>query len=139
MNHTPEPWAVSDYVSDNDGCLESVITALDGSANVAVALDFGDNIPFMRGANARRIVACVNACRGYTTEQLACNILEESDLHAGAGHALALALECLINDCQDLPTQSKWWDIAQQALADWHGLWDKQDPTPPALGKDGWA
>lgn len=70
-NHTPEPWSFSiEEVFDNDGVPESVIRGIDGRACVAVAIDFGPNNPGMREANARRIVACVNACAGVDTELL---------------------------------------------------------------------
>ena len=59
--HTPGLLAVTVEVFDNDGCPETAIQNLDGSATVAVALDFGANNPGLRGANAARIVACWNA------------------------------------------------------------------------------
>lgn len=69
-NHTPEPWSVSEESFDNDGIKESVIRGMDGRAAIAVTLDFGANNPSMREANARRIVACVNACAGISTTSL---------------------------------------------------------------------
>lgn len=68
--HTIEPWRVAEESFDNDGIHESVIRGLDGRAAIAVTLEFGPNNPGMREANARRIVACVNACAGITTEVL---------------------------------------------------------------------
>jgi len=70
MNHTPEPWSVAEESFDNDGIHESVIRGLDGRAAIAVTLEFGANNPGMREANARRIVACVNACAGIETYAL---------------------------------------------------------------------
>ncbi|MBK0415246.1 hypothetical protein JD974_12600 [Chromobacterium haemolyticum] len=67
--HTPEPWCVAETY-DNDGHLETVISAMGDQAAVAVALDFGANNPLMRVANCRRIVACVNALKGVPTETL---------------------------------------------------------------------
>ncbi len=66
--HTPEPWAV--FMSNDDEKLLGV-----GSAET------GEGITDHRGgiwnwddtqgrANARRIVACVNACKGIPTEEL---------------------------------------------------------------------
>ena len=69
QQHTQEPWAVSDEVFDNDGTPETVITGLDGRAAIAVTLDFGLNNLGMREANARRIVAAVNACAGIATHE----------------------------------------------------------------------
>ena len=65
--HTIEPWRVAEESFDNDGSHESVIRGLDGRAAIAVTLEFGPNNPGMREANARRIVACVNACEGIPT------------------------------------------------------------------------
>ena len=67
--HTKEPWIVAEESFDNDGIQESVIRALGGRAVIAVTIEFGENNPNMREANARRIVACVNACAGVTDEQ----------------------------------------------------------------------
>lgn len=35
------------------------------------------------------------------------------------GQRLALELECLLLDTKDLPTVSKWWDSAIDAIFDW--------------------
>ena len=69
-NNTPVPWRVSEETFDNDGIKESVIRGLNGRAAIAVTLDFGQNNPDMREANARRIVACVNACAGISNDNL---------------------------------------------------------------------
>lgn len=34
-------------------------------------------------------------------------------------HRMALELECLLMDTKDLPTVSKWWDSAHEALEQW--------------------
>lgn len=70
MEHTKEPWHVAEESFDNDGIQESVIRGMQGRAAIAVTIDFGPNNPLMREANARRIVACVNACAGIPTEHL---------------------------------------------------------------------
>ena len=70
MKHTPEPWSVAEESFDNDGIHESVIRGLDGRAAIAVTLEFGENNPGMREANARRIVACVNALEGLNDDAL---------------------------------------------------------------------
>ncbi len=55
-NHTPEPWKASqdDDLVTNDWFIE-------GTELVAIC---------GYEANARRIVAAVNACKGFTTEEL---------------------------------------------------------------------
>jgi hypothetical protein len=70
MKYTPEPWNIAEEAFDNYGYPESVIRGIDGRAAIAVTLDFGDNNPEMREANARRIVACINYCAGKKTELL---------------------------------------------------------------------
>ena len=70
MSYTHEPWSVAEESFDNDGIHESVIRGLDGRAAIAVTLEFGANNPGMREANARRIVACVNACATMPTDDL---------------------------------------------------------------------
>lgn len=51
----------------------------------------------------------------------------ESDLES-AGHRLALELECLLMDTKDMPTVSRWWDTAQEALAAWRALHEYHGP-----------
>lgn len=50
---------------------------------------------------------------------------ENADL-AASGHRLALELECLLMDCKDLPTVSKWFDTAHEAMAEWRELITEQ-------------
>lgn len=52
-----------------------------------------------------------------------------ADLEA-AGHRLALELECLLMDCKDLPTVSKWFDSAHEALAQWQALTQQAHVSP---------
>ena len=74
MSHSPEPWMHAPDYDENDG---DVILA-SNDANVAIVLSspiFADaqNEKYPREvviANAERIVACVNACAGLSTEQL---------------------------------------------------------------------
>lgn len=80
MSHTKEPWRVAEESFDNDGIQESVIRALGGRAVIAVTIDFVENNPNMREANASRIVACVNACAGITTEGLEATARQGSTL-----------------------------------------------------------
>lgn len=63
QQHTPEPWEVSAF---GDGL---------HAHNIPICQFFnkcGDDYP-NREANARRIVACVNACVGIPNEQLECD------------------------------------------------------------------
>lgn len=51
-----------------------------------------------------------------------------------AGHRLAMELECLLLDCKDLPTVSKWFDSAHEALEQWREL--HRHPHISPLGMD---
>ena len=63
--HTKEPWYIT-----WDGQQRVMVRAdLAPDFTRVVAICYGPNIP-ERDANARRIAACVNACRGITTEDL---------------------------------------------------------------------
>jgi len=71
-NHTPEPWsknAISPTVYDGDG--------------IAILRCEGRTLIAENEANARRIVACVNACRGLSTKDL-----EENGLVSAVGYEL---------------------------------------------------
>ena len=74
-NHTPEPWKISHDDSTEEW---SIITNQHGSIIANVNEETGPELvgsaPVMRKMpgleNARRIVACVNACIGIRTEAL---------------------------------------------------------------------
>ena len=64
QQHTPEPW----YTDESCGYPCDIHDKLNGDLIVRA---FGDQVNDVDGvANARRIVACVNACAGMQTESL---------------------------------------------------------------------
>lgn len=73
--HTPEPWKINHDDSTEEW---SIVTNQHGSivanVNEETGPELAGSIPVMRKMpgmeNARRIVACVNACAGFTTEDL---------------------------------------------------------------------
>jgi hypothetical protein len=75
MSHSPEPWRIEDR---KDSDYDKYVTILDAN-NVEViegGLSGEDccacaGHPAMLPIDAERIVACVNACRGIPTEELA--------------------------------------------------------------------
>lgn len=79
MSHTKEPWRLGklthprDYetVRETVGPHDVVVDTDDG---VYVLASCNYNFPQDALANARRIVACVNACAGISTENLEDNI-----------------------------------------------------------------
>ena len=74
--HTPCLLVVDDQIFDNDGAPETVICGTGpvfiGHA-IAAVINF-KNVPGMREANARRLVASWNACDGLSTENLESNV-----------------------------------------------------------------
>jgi hypothetical protein len=80
--HSPEPWSVGGMSGCEDGCY-----AADGSLCAegwpgdTTNLDPGKDVnAFLarQNANARRIVACVNACAGLPTEALEAGALAKA-------------------------------------------------------------
>lgn len=72
MNHTPEPWFVEPFLPDNGLPRGEILRAPrtlheDGGVNSEVVVEYKGS-PTL--ADAERIVACVNACRGIPTEAL---------------------------------------------------------------------
>ena len=71
QQHTPEPWRVFSHSWSNTSVLA------DGFDHAICGLDINhateesqESDEALMGANARRIVACVNACAGIPTEAL---------------------------------------------------------------------
>jgi nitroreductase len=91
MSHTKEPWRIGRFTgpASYDEVRETV-----GNMDVVVDTDTGPyvlagcniNFPDDARANARRIVACVNACAGYSTDDL-----EHFGRFLSSGEADALA------------------------------------------------
>lgn len=118
MNHTKEPWLVNGESFDNEGLPESVIRGLDGRAAIAVTLDFGSNNSGMREANARRIVACVNACAGISTENLEENLpVKELARRYNVTIDQREVLLAALREILIVATGSKTKDIARSAIA----------------------
>ena len=75
MSHTKEPWSIDEYGRVKaDGCNEFLGVQVDG-----FSLNGGEESK----ANARRIVACVNACAGLSTDDL-----EKTGLVSAVGYQL---------------------------------------------------
>lgn len=67
--HTPEPWRTFKQ-GDSTGW---IVGRVDGGDMFRIPAGYEDV-----GADARRIVACVNACAGLSTEALEAGALKES-------------------------------------------------------------
>lgn len=106
MIHTPEPWEVTDlrYIRQSNEPRHVVARAskMDGME-----------------ANARRIVACVNACAGISTELLECpggNVAKVAGRLMKQRDELLAALERLLEGTMSMPnrgrsTEGKWTTI----------------------------
>lgn len=71
--HSPEPWSVSIRSGPDDSYI--TVTSADGEEVTAAQAQGGDcydcgGVPDISDLDARRIVACVNFCRGEKTEDL---------------------------------------------------------------------
>lgn len=67
MEHTLEPWTIDRY----DGSDKWITIPQPG-----VRVDYDDVDPDEASANARRVIACVNACAGIPTEALEGELLK---------------------------------------------------------------
>ena len=79
--HTPEPWHWRRGASPSDGEYDYGIGAAINEHNHCIAETFGrvdTNVRPDAEANARRIVACVNACRGIETADLVQDVPPDS-------------------------------------------------------------
>ncbi len=97
--HTPEPWHLGTQLVTN---LKICVRLEDGGEYVIA--DTNWNFPDDAKANARRIVACVNACAGVPTELLEDNpapfsrLLEERDELLAALDTLRVAFVIAVGD-----------------------------------------
>jgi len=101
--HTKEPWA--SYVAEFDG-VECVAVAKDckiyGETSAAICVITETSKMNQEDiANARRIVACVNACAGISTEELERGVIKESmDMVDRLSREItALATDCAGQNC----------------------------------------
>ena len=94
MKHTVEPWEVGELLQQN------IIGGVGNEQDVIVSCittETGD-----REANAKRIIACVNACAGITNEALEAGVVKgmcefEHGLHEEW-------------ECEDIPITEQTWD-----------------------------
>ena len=65
MDHTPEPWYFNECSSDDCDC-GCVLTDEHTNDNEHIVIPVG----YVKFVDAKRIVACVNACAGITADEL---------------------------------------------------------------------
>lgn len=100
MSHTPEPW----HAGDNS----TIIYANDGFAVANATVFHGRSEPDTSVANARRIVACVNACAGIPTERL-------EAMHRGPADLMPMYARLeqqrdeLLTICEELQESAEYW------------------------------
>ena len=120
QQHTPEPWRVFSHSWSNTSVLA------DGFDHAICGLDINhateesqESDEALMGANARRIVACVNACAGLTTE-----ILEHSGVvrdligqNASLTKQRDELMKALEHQCEVLNRNGYSTNKAQEAIA----------------------
>lgn len=104
--HGNEPWSSVEVTNDEDQLIK--IRASNGANIARLWIDVDDNhFSDEQRENARRIVACVNACRGLPTDELeqkglvaavGTQLLEADQLRAELLAALTLSLEQMEGD-----------------------------------------
>lgn len=72
-NHTKEPW----FIDENNIHIGSIATLHGDDAGYSEIWSKWDGAPKSHKDNARRIVACVNACQGLDTDHLEKNGLPD--------------------------------------------------------------
>lgn len=133
MNHTPEPWRLGrlSHILDYDRVLETV-----GPHQIVVDNEFGPyvladcNMNFKDDAiaNARRIVACVNACAGVPLEWLESGldgcvqgVREERDQYQSDNVTLRTAIQTQAEEAAKLMAQRDELLAAAKNLRDVKG------------------
>lgn len=107
-NHTKEPW----LIDENNIHIGSIATLHGDDAGYSEIWSEWDGSPKSHKDNARRIVACVNACRGLATDDL-----EQRGLISAVGSELLSAdrqrdkLLAALKDCvESLKVHNPYWD-----------------------------
>ena len=103
MSHTPEPWSVPQPIVDGAGLPFAPVFATTLIAKVySTALGDTDQAT----ANARRIVACVNACAGIPIE-----VLEEGGQGTVTASMARLTeqRDKLLAVCEELSACAEYW------------------------------
>lgn len=116
--HTPEPWKINHDDSTEEW---SIVTNQHGSivanVNEETGPELAGSIPVMRKMpgmeNARRIVACVNACRGLPTDEL-----EQKGLVAAVGTQLLAADDRAEGQEREIRKLARTTADAENKLAD---------------------
>ena len=116
QKHTPGPWSIDQYRSIKTANGETLLLG-----GIVTPMTLGDSM--REGwANARRIVACVNACEGIDTEQL------ERHYNAGGGIDSAME-ESALRDQVAVCKQRDMLLEALECIANSQLLPSKGDPT----------
>ena len=79
--HTPEPWAIDPDDRPNMQWNNHIVSEANQDIAICFMAHDGTEDNECGEANARRIVACVNACAGYATEELEQATLDKRHRH----------------------------------------------------------
>ena len=112
--HTPEPWSAKPGYGYGRSFSAYGICAADDAVAVTTLLG-----PEIDQANARRIVACVNACRGFSTQYLESVVAEGESLQRrkiDAGKIADATVATLTRRCDELLEALRTVWTAEQAI-----------------------
>jgi len=101
MSHSPEPWKIAATPPGHEGEGRDHLCWIQDSSGYFVAeTEYADRVEEVARADAERIVACVNACKGIPTEWLEKqdNHLTRTIISVTAG-AEQLVQDALIRGC----------------------------------------
>jgi hypothetical protein len=132
MMHTAEPWATAYRATGNEDDMAQEIFDTDGRTIATLAWyrvrkderTTGTN----REENARRIVACVNACKGVTTEAL--QAMVEITISREPINELFSGIESQRNE---LLAALKFYAEPENYQSPSHGFALQYDPEPPKM------
>ncbi len=102
--HTPGPWEVGRGTKEALFSWGGQIIAKSDDGDYFIIVSCNQNYPKLAEANARRIVACVNACEGIPTAILEGDSTEKRDWKAV--YADNATLTARVNELQELLVES---------------------------------
>ena len=96
MNHTKEPWVAKKTLQGRNSSISNR-----RGKTIAIAYQ-NENIDGDDLANAKRIVACVNACAGITNEALEAGVIQSALINFEESHPLEILGPKLIEEKEEL-------------------------------------
>lgn len=115
--HSPGPWHVQDNTEEPGGQL-LVDSPYDGAVAICGVADKEPGVARVLHDNARRIVACVNACAGIPTEALEQGVVREAlEALARLSFAAGCRESTMGSPCRLIEVKAELADAAKQACS----------------------